>query len=73
MAARAHEIKGASVYIGAYTMRDIARNLELAAKEQDWEKIQESIDEMEPAFIRTWAFVNEIDINEEERLVVSEG
>ncbi len=72
VAARAHEIKGASAYIGAYDLREIARNLELAAKAQEWEKIQESVDELEPAFIRAWAYVNEIDINEEESLSASD-
>ena len=67
-AARAHEIKGASAYIGAHEIREIARNLELAAKADDWEKVQECVDELEPAFIRAWAFVNEIDINEEAAL-----
>jgi len=67
-AARAHEIKGASAYIGAHEIREIARNLELAAKADAWEKVQECVDELEPAFIRAWAFVNEIDINEEAAL-----
>ncbi len=72
VAARAHEIKGASAYIGAYDLQQIARNLELAAKAQEWDKVQESVDELEPAFIRAWAYVNEIDVNEEDGLVVSE-
>jgi CheY-like chemotaxis protein len=71
LAARAHEIKGASAYIGAGDLREIARNLELAAKARDTEKIQESVDELEPAFIRAWAFVNEIDVNEEDGLAVN--
>ncbi len=62
--ARAHEIKGASAYIGAHEIRDIAHNLECAAKTQAWDKIQESMDELEPAYIRTWAYVNEIDVSE---------
>ena len=73
LAARAHEIKGASAYIGASDIREIARNLEISAKAKDWNKVQESVDELEPAFIRAWAFVNEIDIHEEDGLVVSEG
>jgi two-component system sensor histidine kinase/response regulator len=64
-AARAHEIKGASAYIGAHEIRDITRTLELAAKADDWEKAQECLDELEPAFIRAWAFVNEINIGDE--------
>ena len=63
--ARAHEIKGASAYIGAHEIREIARNLEHAANTHDWEKAREYIDELEPAFIRAWAFVNEIDIHED--------
>lgn len=71
VAARAHEIKGASAYIGAYDLQEIARNLELAAKAEEWDKVQESVDELEPAFIRAWAYVNEIDVNEEDGLVFS--
>jgi len=71
LAARAHEIKGASAYIGAGDLREIARNLEIAAKARHLEKIQESVDELEPAFIRAWAFVNEIDVNEEDGLAVN--
>ena len=73
LAARAHEIKGASAYIGASDMREIARNLETAAKAKDWDKVQESVDELEPAFIRAWAFVNGVDIHEEDGSVISEG
>lgn len=65
--ARAHEIKGASAYIGAHEIREIARNLEHAAKENNWERVQEGIDELEPAFIRAWAFVNEIEISDQEQ------
>jgi len=64
--ARAHEIKGASAYIGAHEIREIARNMEHAAKENNWEKVQEGIDELEPAFIRAWAFVNEIEISDQD-------
>jgi len=67
--ARAHEIKGASAYIGAHEIREIARNLEHAANTHDWEKAREYIDELEPAFIRAWAFVNEIDIHEAAAIV----
>ncbi len=73
VAERAHEIKGASAYIGASDLREIARNLETSAKAEDWDKVQESVDELEPAFIRAWAFVNEIDIHEEDGLVISAG
>ena len=72
-AARAHEIKGASAYIGAHEIRGIARNLEHAAKDGLWEKVQDGIDELEPAFIRAWAFVNEIEINEQESGVRHQG
>ena len=65
-AARAHEIKGASAYIGAHEIREIARNVEYAAKEGHWGKVQEGLDELEPAFIRAWAFVNEIEISDQE-------
>ena len=64
--ARAHEIKGASAYIGAHEIREIARNLEHAAKDNNWGKVQEGIDELEPAFIRAWAFVNEIEISSQD-------
>ncbi|MBI5752841.1 MAG: response regulator [Hydrogenophilales bacterium] len=63
---RAHEIKGASAYIGAHEIREIARNMEHAAKVDNWEKVQEGMDELEPAFIRAWAFVNEIEIRGQE-------
>ena len=66
VAARAHEIKGASAYIGAHEICSIARNIELAAKNGYWEKVRESMDELEPAFIRAWAFVNEIEIRAQE-------
>lgn len=72
VAARAHEVKGASAYIGAYDLQEIARNLELAAKAQEWAKIHENVDELEPAFIRAWAYVNEIDVNEEDGLVATD-
>ncbi len=65
IAARAHEIKGASAYIGAGDIREIARNLEISSKTKNWEKVQESVDELEPAFIRAWAFVNEIEVEED--------
>ncbi len=60
-AARAHEIKGASAYIGAHEMENIARRLEHAATEGDWSRVQAYLDELEPAFIRVWAFVNEVE------------
>jgi PAS domain S-box-containing protein len=72
-AARAHEIKGASAYIGAHEIREITRTLELGAKADDWEKVQECLDELEPAFIRAWAFVNEINIGDEVALTMLEG
>lgn len=64
-AARAHEIKGASAYIGANEMLEISRKLEQAAKADDWERAREVFDEMEPAYIRVWAFINEIDVADE--------
>jgi PAS domain S-box-containing protein len=57
----AHEIKGASAYIGAQEMLELSRRLELAAKRLDWAEAQHSFEEMEPAFIRVWAYVNQLE------------
>ena len=64
-AAKAHEIKGASAYVGAREMQSIARNLETAAKQDQWERVRECLDELEPAFIRVWAQVNQVDLGDE--------
>jgi len=64
-AAKAHEIKGASAYVGAREMQSIAKNIEAAAKQGEWSKARECLDELEPAFIRVWAQVNQVDLGEE--------
>jgi HPt (histidine-containing phosphotransfer) domain-containing protein len=64
-AAKAHEIKGASAYVGAKEMQAIAKNLETAAKQDQWERVRECLDELEPAFIRVWAQVNQVDLGDE--------
>ena len=64
-AAKAHEIKGASAYVGAREMQTLARNIEAAAKDEAWDKAREYLDELEPAFIRVWAQVNQVDLSEE--------
>ena len=64
-AAKAHEIKGASAYVGAKEMQAIAKNLESAAKQAQWERVRECLDELEPAFIRVWAQINQVDLGEE--------
>lgn len=64
-AAKAHEIKGASAYVGAREMQGIAKNIETAAKQAEWAKVRDYLDELEPAFIRVWAQVNQVDLGEE--------
>jgi HPt (histidine-containing phosphotransfer) domain-containing protein len=64
-AAKAHEIKGASAYVGAREMQAIAKNLEIAAKQAEWDRVRECLDELEPAFIRVWAQVHQVDLGEE--------
>lgn len=57
----AHEIKGASAYIGALEMQELARHIELSAKEEKWHEVERSFEETEPAFIRVWAYVNKLE------------
>lgn len=55
----AHEIKGASAYILAEEITDLARKIEGAAKEQDWENLDSLLDELEPAFIRLMGYIHQ--------------
>ncbi len=64
-AAKAHEIKGASAYVGAREMQALAKQIEAAAKQAEWGKVREHLEELEPAFIRVWAQVNQVDLGEE--------
>jgi PAS domain S-box-containing protein len=58
----AHEIKGASAYIAAREMVQLARTIEAAARKAEWESAERSLEELEPAFIRTWGFINGLDL-----------
>lgn len=60
IAAKAHEIKGASAYVGAREMETLAQRLQEAARQPDWTAIGTLVDELEAAFIRLWAQVEEI-------------
>ncbi len=51
----AHDIKGASTYITAAEMTVLARSIEQAARNGEWEEAEQSLDELEPAFIRVMA------------------
>lgn len=55
----AHEIKGASAYILAEEITDLAREIEGAAKESDWENLDSLLDELEPAFIRLMGYIHQ--------------
>jgi HPt (histidine-containing phosphotransfer) domain-containing protein len=57
----AHEIKGSSAYIGALEMQELARRIELSAKEEKWHEVERGFEEAEPAFIRVWAYVNKLE------------
>jgi PAS domain S-box-containing protein len=57
----AHEIKGSSAYIGAAEMQKLAHRTELSAKAEKWAEVVRSFEEMEPAFIRVWAYVNKLE------------
>ena len=65
-ARKAHEIKGASAYVSAWEMLELARLMERAAKREDWDGIQEYLEELEPAFIRAWAYVNRLEVVSEQ-------
>ncbi len=51
----AHEIKGASGYIRAEAMTDLARTVEKAVKDGEWETARSASEELEAAFIRLLA------------------
>ena len=57
----AHEIKGASAYMAAQEMLGLASAIEAAAKKLDWVTIERGMDDLEPAFIRTWAYINHLE------------
>lgn len=57
----AHEIKGASAYIGALEMQELARHIELSSKKENWPEVKRGFEEAEPAFIRVWAYVNKLE------------
>ncbi len=63
-AAKAHEIKGASAYVGAWEMQGLAADLERAAREEAWDRVHATLEELETAFIRAWAQVNRVDLGE---------
>lgn len=61
LAAKAHEIKGASAYVGAAEMQTLAARVEQAARAGDWQGVREGIEDLEAAFIRVWAQVNQLE------------
>jgi two-component system sensor histidine kinase/response regulator len=54
-----HELKGASAYIAAWKMADLARETEQAIRNGDWGQAEEYREQMETAFIRILAFVHQ--------------
>jgi signal transduction histidine kinase/CheY-like chemotaxis protein len=55
----AHELKGASAYIAAREMADLAREAEQAIRNGAWEQAGESMEQMETAFIRVLAVAHQ--------------
>jgi len=55
----AHELKGASAYIAARKMADLAREAELAIRDGAWEQAGDVMEQMETAFIRVLAFAHQ--------------
>lgn len=55
----AHELKGASAYIAARKMADLAREAEQAIRNGGWEHAGECMEQMEAAFIRILAFAHQ--------------
>lgn len=55
----AHELKGASAYIAAREMADLAREAEQAIGNEAWEQAGEVMEQLETAFIRVLAFAYE--------------
>ncbi len=55
----AHELKGASTYIAARKMADLAREAEQAIRNGAWEQAGEYMEQMETAFIRVLAFAHQ--------------
>lgn len=55
----AHEIKGASGYIAAPEMAVMAREIEQAIKNEDWDAAEQQLERMETAFIRILGFVDQ--------------
>jgi len=55
----AHELKGASAYIAAREMADLAREAEQAIRNGAWEQAGEYMEQMETAFIRVLAFAHQ--------------
>ena len=54
----AHELKGASAYIAAGEMADLAREAEKAIRNEAWEQAGEYMEQMETAFINVLAFAH---------------
>jgi CheY-like chemotaxis protein len=55
----AHEIKGASAYIAAQKMVDLARETEQAIRNEAWDQAGQYMEQMEIAFIRVLAFAHQ--------------
>ena len=55
----AHKLKGASAYIAARKMADLAREAEQAIRNEAWEQAGEYMEQMETAFIRVLAFAHQ--------------
>ena len=57
----AHEIKGASAYIAAEQVLQLARSIEAAARKAEWASAERTFEELEPAFIRAWGYIKGLD------------
>jgi HPt (histidine-containing phosphotransfer) domain-containing protein len=57
--AKAHEIKGAAAGVGAAKVSACSKDLEMAAKQEDWQLIEQSVADLELAFERLTAIVNQ--------------
>ena len=55
----AHELRGASAYIAARKMADLAREAEQAIGNGAWEQAGEIMEQLETAFIRVLAFAHQ--------------
>jgi len=60
----AHELKGASAYIAARKMADLAREVEQAIRNEAWVQAGEYMEQMETAFILVLAFAHQRSVSQ---------